>query len=163
MQTLEKNENVTPKSLVERVIFETSVQYNPSGKTTLSGFSNDLSVGGLYLRTKLPLDIDDTLKLSFSLTCKEPEFSISCHARIAWTNSDLNRRKLGYVSGVGLQFLDLSHEDLSALEKFIDAYDEKKRMNVVCAWCGISLGIRKGPLGTTSHGICNHCRESLSL
>ncbi len=147
MQTLERIKNVTPSSLVERVIFEASIQYKPSRKTTLSGLCNNLSVGGLYLRTKLLLDIDDTLKLSFSLPCKEQEITISCNARVAWINFDLNRRKLGYSSGVGLQFLDLSHEDLSALEKFIDAYDEKKRMNVVCAWCGISLGIRKGPSG----------------
>ena len=148
---------------MERIIFETTVQYKPLHEILLSGLSSNLSVGGLYLRTKLPLDIDDTLMLSFSLPCKEQEISISCHARVAWTNFDLSRRKLGYVSGVGLQFLDLAHEDLSTLAKFIDAYDEEKRMNVVCAWCGNYLGMRKGPLGTTSHGICNQCRESLNM
>lgn len=163
MLTSEKAKSTSNKSLVERVIFETIVQYKPLHGIKLSGLSSNLSVGGLYLRTKSPLDIGDTLWLSFSLPCKKQEIIISCHARVAWTNFELNRLKLGYFSGVGLQFLDLSHEDFSILEKFIAAYDEKKKMNVVCAWCGISLGIRKGPLGTTSHGICNRCRESLSM
>lgn len=159
----EKAENAINKSFVERVIFETIVQYKPSHKTMLSAPCSNLSVGGLYLRTQFPFNIDDTLILSFSLPFQEQEISISCHARIAWTNFDLNRRKLGYISGVGLQFLNLSHEDLSTLAKFIDAYDEEKRMNVVCAWCGNCLGMRKGPLGTTSHGICNQCRENLNM
>ena len=92
---------------------------------------------------------------------KGQDLSISCHARVAWTNYDKSRRKPGYVSGVGLQFLDVKHEDLSRLSKFIDAYDEKKKMNVVCAWCGNKIGMRKGPFGTTSHGLCNQCHESL--
>ena len=163
MLTSEKTKNAINKSLVERIIFETPVHFKPLHAIKLSGLSSNLSVGGLYLRTKSPLDIGDTLILSFSLPCKEQEISISCQAKVAWTNFDLNRRKPGYVSGVGLQFLNLSHEDLSTLAKFIDAYDVEKRMNVVCAWSGNYLGLRKGPLGTTSHGICSQCRENLNM
>jgi uncharacterized protein (TIGR02266 family) len=146
---------------VERVIFEQNVEYEPSQEAILSGLSSNLSLGGLYLRTKFPFEIDDTLMLSFSLPYQEQEVSITCNARVAWTNSDVNRHKPDYASGVGLQFLEISNEDRSTLSNFLEAYDDKKEMNVVCAWCGNNLGMCKGPFGTTSHGLCNQCRISL--
>lgn len=161
MKFFEEIENKNNKSLEERVVFEVNVQYEPSEATTLSGLSNNLSIGGLYLKTKLPLTIDSKLMLSFSLPYQGQEVAISCLARVAWTNFDMHRLKPDYPSGVGLQFLNLSQEDLSLLSKFIETYDETKRMNVVCAWCGNFLGLRKGPFGKTSHGLCSKCRETL--
>jgi uncharacterized protein (TIGR02266 family) len=156
----EETENAIGKSLLERVIFETTIKYKALAETSRSDLSGNLSTGGLYLRTKLPLEVDDILSLSFSLP---GDLSISCEARVAWTNFDKNRRKPDYATGVGLQFLNLSSEELSTLEKFIDNYEEEKRMNVVCAWCGVSLGQRKGPSGKTSHGVCEQCRERLAV
>ena len=161
MLTSEKTEKTINKSFMERVIFEQNVEYEPSQEAILFGLSSNLSAGGLYLRTKFPFEIGDTLMLSFSLPYQEQEVSISCNARVAWTNSDIHRHKPDYASGVGLQFLDISHEDWSTLSSFLGAYDEKKRMNDVCAWCGKNLGMRKGPFGTTRHGLCNQCNESL--
>jgi len=163
MLTSEKTKDVTSKSVVERVAFEQTIRYEPLNEIMFSGLSSNLSVGGVYLRTKLPLDVDDTLRLSFSLTFQEQEISISCNARVAWTNLDNNQIKPDYASGVGLQFSNLLPEDLSTLIKFIDTYDIEKRMNVVCAWCGKRLGMRSGPFGETSHGICNQCRESITV
>jgi len=159
----EESKNSSGKSLLERVIFEAKIKYKSWSETNLSGLSSNLSVGGLYLRTRLPLDVDDTLFLSFSLPGREGELPLSCDARVAWTNCDNNRRKPDYATGVGLQFLNLSAEDVSTLEKFIDSYEEEKRMNVVCAWCGSSLGYRKGPFGKTSHGVCEQCHKSLAV
>ena len=146
---------------MERIKFETTVHYKPSRENRHSDLCCDLSEGGLYIRTKYPFDTDATMTLSFSLPKQEEEISISCKARVAWTNLASNRRKTEYPSGVGVQFLDLSHESTAALSRFIGTYDERKKMNVVCAWCGSDLGMRNGPLGTTSHGICSHCREKL--
>ena len=161
MLTSGQSGKVRKKSFMERIAFEMTVQYEPSRESKHSDLSRDLSEGGLYLNTKYPLDTGETLTLSFSIPEREQEVSISCQARVAWTNFDTNRCKGEYPSGVGLQFLDLSGEDLTALSKFIEAYDESKRMNVVCAWCGGYLGMRNGPLGTTSHGICSRCREKV--
>ena len=149
------------RSAMGRVIFEASVEYR-YGHEQLSGSSGDLSPGGLYLKTKHQLRIDDSILLSFTLPYHEKGFSISCRARVAWTNYDINRRKPIYASGVGLQFLELSHEEQSTLSAFIDNYDESKKMDVVCAWCGNPLYIRKGPHGTKSHGICKQCHENLT-
>ncbi len=154
-------ENRKDKSLLERVIFEAAIKYQSLQENNLTGFSSNLSTGGLYLRTKLPLKVGDTLTLSFSLPGQEQP--ISCDARVAWTNFEKKRAKPDYASGVGLQFLNLADEDKSLLTEFLESYDETKRMNVVCAWCGKALGMRKGPFGKTSHGVCTQCREQLNV
>jgi len=159
--TLDDTNDSVRRSAMERVMFEASVEYR-SGHEQLSGSSGDLSIGGIYLKTKLQLRVDDSILISFTLPHHEKGISISCKARVAWTNYDIDRRKPNYASGVGLQFLDISHEKQSIISAFIDNYDESKKMDVVCAWCGNSLYIRKGPYGTTSHGICKQCREKLT-
>lgn len=163
MKTLENTANVIKKSIMERIVFETRVQYAPLHEIVFSGLSSDLSVGGLYLRTKPLLDVEDTFAVSFSLPFQGQDVSISCNARIAWTNFETNRRKPDYTSGVGLQFLDLARKDHSTLSQFVEAHDESKKMNAVCAWCCSHLGMRKGPFGATTHGICKQCFESLKV
>lgn len=34
-------------------------------------------------------------------------------------------------------------------------------MKAECAWCGKELGLRPGPDGQTTHGICDDCRKKL--
>ena len=151
------------KSTLERVLFETVVNYSPTDDSHCSGHCGDLSVGGIYLKTDYPFDKGETVNLSFTLPDKKQQKQISCSAKVAWTNFLPNRRKPSYPSGVGLQFLDLPEEVSSTLSQFVEAYDDKKKMNVLCAWCGSSLGLRKGPFGKTSHGICGDCREKMNL
>jgi Tfp pilus assembly protein PilZ len=157
MLTLEESKKAHKKSFMERVIFEAYIHYEPIHENYLHDLCSDLSVGGLYLRTTFPFNIDKIVALSFSLPFQEQEISISCKARVAWTNFVTVQHKPAYPSGVGMQFLGLSFEDLTTLSKFIDSYDENKKMNVICAWCDKYLGVRKGPSGTTSHGICSQC------
>lgn len=157
-----KSKNERQKSIMQRVIFEATVKYKPLDDNVRLGPCRDLSVGGLFLKTRVPYDIDQTVTLTFSIPTQNKEIPISCKARVAWTNFSENRLKADYPPGVGLQFLDLSKEDLVALSKFIDKYEDAKKMNVLCAWCGSDLGLRKGPFGKTSHGICNKCLESLN-
>src|SRR5210317_1647492 len=70
-----------------------AVRYGPCQETILSGLSEDLSVGGRYLKTNVPLDLNETLMVSFSLRDQEQEKVVNCKASIAWTNSDMNPRK----------------------------------------------------------------------
>jgi hypothetical protein len=147
------------KSTLERVVIETTVQHEQLCGEPLLGLSSDLSVGGMYLKTKYILDSDETITLSFSIPFNERVIAITCKARVAWTNYEHDKLKLDYPPGVGLEFLDLLNKDFSTLSKFIDSYDEHKKMNMICSWCGKHLGMRKGPYGKTSHGICGQCKE----
>lgn len=162
MSSFHPGSHTRQKSTLERVLFEATVNYRSAPGKTFSGLCSDLSAGGLYLRTTFPLEKNDLLEVSFSLPNSGRGLVISCKARVAWTNFEAERRKPNYPSGVGLEFLNLSPEEKDRLTAFIETYDEHKKMNVLCAWCGCCLGTRKGPFGVTSHGICEQCRLKLA-
>lgn len=103
----------------ERLRAELRVYYGPSQKTVLAGFSVDLSTGGLFLETEYPLVVNERLSLIFSMPNQEK--SVSCLAKVAWCNTDTEKNDLPL--GVGLQFVDLSLEDVKAITEFVENYD----------------------------------------
>lgn len=147
------------KSTLERVLFETDVLCKYPKGETLCNRCCDLSVGGLYLQAKKFLSVGQIILISFSIPLKERELEISSKARVAWTNYEHDKLKAHYPPGVGLEFRELSQEHSSILSEFIYKYDEEKKMNMLCAWCGVHIGMRKGPYGKTSHGICCKCKK----
>ena len=98
----------------KRLKSEMRVYYGPPPQTVLSDFSVDLSTGGLYLKTNMPLEIDEELMLIFSLPGQEKE-AVSCSARVAWVNQEENPLKPELPSGMGVQFVNLSPEDLASI------------------------------------------------
>ena len=103
----------------QRLKSELRVYYGPTQQTILSGFSVDLSTGGLFLQTEYPFSINDDLILIFSLPGQEK--SVSCKARVSWCNEDTEKNK--FPSGFGLQFVDLSLADVRAISDFVENYD----------------------------------------
>ena len=120
---VKKNESSVEKRTGIRLKSELRVYYGPTQQTILSGFSVDLSAGGLFLQTEYPLAINDKMNLIFSLP--DHEKSVSCDARVAWVNKDRDSdaKNNDYPSGVGLQFTDLSLEDVTAISGFIENYE----------------------------------------
>lgn len=147
------------KSSMERILVETRAQIVLSSGVIVSGYTVDLSIGGVYVRSQQSLHCDDLVQINLAVPSDDPILEISCQARTAWINDDDQRLKLDYPPGAGLEFMALAPEKAADLSEFIDAYDAQKKMNMVCAWCGKSLGLRKGPHGRISHGICGSCRE----
>ena len=119
---VKKNENSVLERTGIRLKSELRVYYGPTQQTILSGFSVDLGTGGLFLQTEYPLAINDRMVLIFSLP--DHEKSVSCDARVAWVNKDRDsdEENNDYPSGVGLQFADLSLEDVTAISGFVENY-----------------------------------------
>ena len=111
------------KCSVKRLKSELRVYFGPSQQTILSGFSIDLSSGGLYLKTEFPLKVDEQVSLIFSLPGQKK--SVACQARIAWVNPEGCSRKNDFPPGVGLQFIELSLEHVLAISRFIENYEMK--------------------------------------
>lgn len=103
---------------VNRLKSQMRVYYGQSQDSILTGFSVDLSTGGLFLTTNFPLEIDENLSLIFSLP--DSDRSISCKARVAWTNPEHSPRKPELPPGVGVQFVDMSLEDMKTLKLFLE-------------------------------------------
>ena len=104
----------------KRLKSELCVYYGPNQQTILSGFSVDLSAGGLFLQTEYPLSVADKLILIFSLPGHEK--AVSCQARVAWLNSDRASNENNYPVGAGVQFVDLSLEEVLAIADFVENY-----------------------------------------
>ena len=104
-----------------RLKSEMRVYYGPSQQTILSGFTVDLSTGGLFLKAEFPLKLDEKLILIFSLPGQNKV--LSCKARVAWANFEGDTIKPELPPGVGLQFVDLSLEDVMLISKFIENYE----------------------------------------
>lgn len=105
----------------KRLKTKLQVYFGPTKETILSGFSVDISAGGLFLQTKYPFKQNDELRLIFTLP--DQEASISCDAKVAWANTDIDGTIQETKSGVGLEFVNLSLENLMSISKFIDESD----------------------------------------
>jgi uncharacterized protein (TIGR02266 family) len=93
------------------------VYYGPSHERMLSGFSVDMSGGGLFLRTDIDFSIDDKVLLSFTLP--DVDKTVSCAARVAWINPKDAPLKQDFPPGIGLQFLDLSVEYFNSIQSLL--------------------------------------------
>ena len=113
------NDNPIVERSSQRLKSELRVYYGPTQQTILSGFSVDLSTGGLFLQTEYPFAINDDLILIFSLPGQKK--SVSCKARVTWCNKDTEKNE--FPSGVGLQFVDLSLADVRNISDFVENYD----------------------------------------
>ena len=107
----------------KRLLSEMRVFYGPSLKTMLSGFSIDISDGGLYLQTDFPLKVDEELILNFALPGQKK--SITCNARVAWLNTKGKLRNSNLPPGAGIQFVNLSLDEIKAIRSFLQ-YNEVK-------------------------------------
>jgi len=71
--------------------------------------TRDVSVGGLFIRSKNPFPQDSAVSVSFHLRPSTP--AISCRGKVVYSLKGL---------GMGVQFTDLNDSDRAALEKFVD-------------------------------------------
>ena len=94
------------------------VYYGPAPQKLLSEFSVDLSTGGLYVQTDFPLPVDENLTLRFTLP--DQHSMVSCQARVAWINPKENPRKPELPPGMGIQFANLSLEDMKSIRRFLE-------------------------------------------
>jgi uncharacterized protein (TIGR02266 family) len=100
-----------------RIPAKLTVRYGQGMQRKLSDYSVNISTGGLFLETESPLPVDSNLQLEFPLPGRtEP---VICQARVAWINAPNCPGRLQLPSGMGMQFLDLSLDDLQSIRDFI--------------------------------------------
>lgn len=95
------------------------VQYGENDVSSLTGYSIDISTGGLFIKTEKPFDLSDSLALRFSLPGHARE--IICRSKVAWVNSPQKPVKLDWHPGMGTQFVDISLGELNAIRNFIES------------------------------------------
>ena len=113
------NESKPERRSSVRLRAEIRVSYSNYQSKLLTGISIDLSVGGIFLITTCPFDVDDIVKLRFYMP-GEGGKSVSCDARVAWINHENKWLKPEYPTGVGLQFVNLEPKDLCSIVGFLE-------------------------------------------
>ena len=99
------------------------VYYGPNQQTLMADYTVNMSIGGVYLETDTIRPVDTSLVIKFKIPGNNP--IIVCKARVAWTNEAGHRKKFNLPPGMGIQFLDLSLENLQYIRNFLKEGDLK--------------------------------------
>jgi len=102
-----------------RIKVELRVYYGPHQTKLLTGYSVDLGAGGLFITTTCPFDVDDIVTLKFTVPGEEQKV-VACKARVAWINQEGKQPKPGYPVGAGLQFVDMTPEDIASIVGYLE-------------------------------------------
>ncbi len=116
---------VAPKDTISVVEYEKRIKahihihYGPYQNIIINGHGLDISAGGLYLKTELPLSANEHVSLIFHLPDRiDP---VTCNAKVVWTNPAIGKCKPEFPPGVGVEFIDLTTEELSSISYFINS------------------------------------------
>ncbi|MDB9823261.1 PilZ domain-containing protein [Deltaproteobacteria bacterium] len=82
----------------------TSVEYS-AGDRTDKGFIHDISVGGVFIETRMPFRAKEEISLNFSLSA-DPEKQIRIHGQIARISPE----------GVGVKFMSFDEDQREFLK-----------------------------------------------
>jgi uncharacterized protein (TIGR02266 family) len=82
------------------------------------GFSYDVSVGGLFVKTANPGPMGSSVELLVNFGGKEPTVA---KAHVAWSNPFRRRLTFSYPVGMGLQFSHLEPKEREALVQLVKA------------------------------------------
>jgi type IV pilus assembly protein PilZ len=147
-----------------RIPIAFKVTYSTS-KFSAEGYTFDLSLGGLFIKTDEPLKEGETIDLRISFPNKETELEIL--GEVAWINrEELVTPERKIPPGMGVRFLNLSKEHITTLinilrqalasqEKEAATYcpfcsKEIRPETTQCPWCGYdfepeTLDLSTGP------------------
>lgn len=101
-----------------RVALRLSVHYGfGEEERELQEYSINVSTGGLFIETEDPPTISTPLRLEFFLPGQERP--IRCLGKVAWLNAEDGQQNRQLPKGMGVQFVDMSLEDMRLIRSFI--------------------------------------------
>ena len=106
-------EKTDPRFMARIAIFN-----SPDQTKIISNYTVNMSTGGMFIETDNFLPVDTSLTVKFKLP--DHVAVITCTARVAWTNEPGNLRKFSFPPGMGLQFIDLSLNDMHAIRDYLN-------------------------------------------
>jgi uncharacterized protein (TIGR02266 family) len=103
---------------VPRYVASLRVEYHKGAEPgrVLTNYSVNLSTGGIFIETTELLPIDSSLIIQFTLP--ENGQIIKCAGRVAWINHPESIKNQNLPIGMGLQFINLTLDDLDSIRKF---------------------------------------------
>ena len=100
-----------------RFIARIAIFHGPYQKKILTDYSVNMSTGGVFIESSMILPEDSDVTVKFKLP--NSDNIIVVKAIVAWVNDPSSLKKPSLPPGMGLQFLDLSLEDLHTIRAFL--------------------------------------------
>lgn len=100
-----------------RFIARLRIGYGENREQLLTDYSINLSAGGVFIETADYFPVDTILKIEFILP--KDERTIVCKGRVAWVNPPELPDNPNLPAGMGLQFINISLEDMNAVRQYI--------------------------------------------
>jgi len=100
-----------------RHIARLRVRFGSNQESLLTDYAINVSTGGVFIETSTILAVDTIISVEFILP--QNIETISCEARVAWVNHPEKIINPNLPSGMGLQFLNLSPNDMKAIREYI--------------------------------------------
>jgi len=101
-----------------RVPYEAPVTFTLNG-VSRSGFSVDLSCGGVYVTEARPVEEKTAVKLELKLPNAAGR-SFNAEGVVAWANGQGKRRKMALPPGFGVEFTRIEEEANLAIKAFVE-------------------------------------------
>ncbi len=90
-----------------------------SNSTTETATSQDISEGGIYVSGPVDVVPESYITLSLVLPGTDAE-PVRARGRIAWINTDNDRKKPQLPIGFGVEFLDIDEKALEAIRQYVE-------------------------------------------
>jgi uncharacterized protein (TIGR02266 family) len=101
-----------------RYLARIAIFYGMYQNELLTDYSINISTGGVFIESGRILPEGTELTVKFNLP--DSEIIIVSKARVAWTNEPPSLKKTTLPPGMGLQFIDLSLENMYTIRAFLD-------------------------------------------
>lgn len=106
-----------PTRLNPRYMARLKIQLEMDADMLLSGYSINLSTGGVFLETMNLMEEDTPLAAEFMLPTENT--TIKCKAQVAWVNHPEHLKNPNLPVGMGIKFIELRQESLDAIRNYI--------------------------------------------
>lgn len=116
IETARKHLNV-PVRQHPRFMARLKINLAGDDDNVLSGYSINLSAGGVFLETMTLMEENTELAAEFLLP--NSDIAIKCKAQVAWVNHPEKIKNPNLPVGMGLRFLELGQESLDAIRTYI--------------------------------------------
>ena len=98
----------------KRLPVEVKVDYRTVG-SFITDYTKNISQGGLFIRTSMPLEVGERVRLRITLPDGDAPFALD--AVVKWVSTIRDREK--HPPGMGVEFVDFSDEVKAQLDRLV--------------------------------------------
>lgn len=105
----------------ERIPVEVKVDYRTVG-SFITDYTKNISRGGLFIRTSLPLDVGERVRLRITVPDGDVPFALD--GVVKWVSTIRDREK--HPPGMGIEFVDFDDGVREQLERLVSRFSDRE-------------------------------------